>query len=252
VPPWHLLGCVTLINLFGAGFAWALADDLVTPAAQGEIGRLALCLAALLTACQAALCLLRPDRLAHALLLRAGSALSLLWFFVCGILPLGWMDEVEQPVQWFVLLSLATAGGACAFLGARRFHARWHAFGAQALARHYEPERGLLDWNAFRRQLAKRARADAPSLDRTKAAVIAAAIVFLLVAPGYVFGAAAAAVIAWGGVIAPGLGWSAALVGATLAQTAAVRRLEQRDGVLLAAYPEGMPRCRPRQGQGRR
>ncbi|WP_146171839.1 hypothetical protein [Pseudoduganella armeniaca] len=240
------------MNLFGAGLAWALADDLVTPAAQGEAGRLALSAAALLTACQAAMCLLKPDRLAHALLLRAGLVLSLVWFFVCGILPLWWMDEVDLPVKWFVLLSLAVAGGAGAFLGARRFHARWLAFGEEALARHYDREQGLLDWDALTRQLAKRANARAPSLDRTRVAVTAAAVVFLLVAPGYVFGAAAAAVIAWGGLIAPGLGWSAALIGATLAQAAAVRRLQRRDGVLLAVLPQGMPRKRSRQGQRRR
>ncbi|WP_175016917.1 hypothetical protein [Massilia sp. YMA4] len=240
------------MNLFGAGVAWALADDLVTPAAQGAIGWSALWGGAVLTVCQAALCLLRPGRLAHVLLLRAGIALSLVWFFVCAILPLWWMDEVDQPVQWFVLLSLAAAGGAGAVVGACRFQASWLGSGRAALARHYDRERGLLDWDALIRQLARRAGAGAPSLDRTRAAVIAAAIVFMLVAPGYVFGAAAAAVIVWGGLIAAGLGWSTALIGSTLAQAAALWRLERHDGVRLAPYPEEMPRERARQGQRRR
>lgn len=220
----------------GTASGWAITRGLSGDiAANGFLG-VALPLVAAVVLVQAALYLYSKDRLYRRLLFIAAFGLCLVWFMLCLLLPLLWMDEIGVFVRGaLVILILVLAAGNIVKSFAV-FKEKWEQKGQRAFELAFDGNANAVNWEKVAEPLDLSGELCIPGVPKMFKTAIGILIVPAMIA-GFslrdifpVFSA-----FAWGIPSAILAGLFFQLVGYSLAKAAVVMNLEKKLGVQIKA-----------------
>ncbi len=134
------------VSIFGAMGGWALTRKLAGDKAALSFLQIGLIIVLIMTGTQLLFYLLGKSRLIHRVLFNMAFGCGLVWFMLCLLLPILWVDKFDIAFKALLFVLLLVLCIANASKAGAQFEMKWQAEGEKALARHYDKKSGSVDW----------------------------------------------------------------------------------------------------------
>jgi hypothetical protein len=124
----------------------ALTGKLVDDKAALSFLQIGLSIVLIISGMQMLLYLLGGKRLIYRVMFNIAFGCGLVWFMLCLLLPILWVDKVGVTAKALLFLFLALLCVANTCRASAHFDAKWNKEGENALAHHYNNKNSTLDW----------------------------------------------------------------------------------------------------------
>lgn len=125
---------------------WALTGKLAGDNAALSFLQIGLITVIIMSGTQVVCCSLGERRLIYRVLFNIAFGCGLVWFMLCLLLPILWVDKFGVISKALLFLFLAVLCAANASRAGVQFESKWQEKGEEALVRHYDSKNSTIDW----------------------------------------------------------------------------------------------------------
>lgn len=134
------------VSITGAIGGWALTGKLAGDKAALSFLQIGLTILLIMTGTQLLFYFLGERRLIHRVLFNIAFGCGYVWFMLCLLLPILWVDKFDITFKALLFILLLVLCVANASKAGAQFETKWQAEGEKALVRHYDNNSGSVDW----------------------------------------------------------------------------------------------------------
>jgi hypothetical protein len=125
---------------------WALTGKLGGGEAASSFLKLGIIVVLVMSTAQFMFFSLGKNRLIYRIVFNIAFGCGLVWFMLCLLLPIIWVQKVGNIEKWVLFLFLVALCVANIFKGCTQFKLKWGEAGEGALGRHVNIKEGTVDW----------------------------------------------------------------------------------------------------------
>lgn len=220
-----------LFTLGGTVGGWALTGKLAGDSAASSFFKIGLITVLVMSAVQLVFFLMGKRRLIYRVVFNIAYGCGLVWFMLCLLLPILWVETISATAKLVLLFFLAVVCIGNGLKAGIQFKAKWKSQGESGLNRNYNVKENTIDWPKVLAPMSCSMELYIPGIPKSMTPFISLAIILLmLIGLSFRNVFPIFSLFAWGIPSCLAISMFAQLIGFGVAQVAKLVSLERRFG----------------------